>query len=896
MKQFARVGVRWATGLIIAGMLSDIATAAPTIQWVRTYNGAANGSDYPYAVAVLPNGTVIGAGSENVAGQADNWLIRAYDPTGALLWTRTHNAPANGGDAAFYVAADVSGNFLVTGFETRTDLGQGLNWLVRKFDVSGNVLWSRTHNGPINSDDFGWRVAFDDSGNSCGCGPTVVGAGNQDALLTKWDSSGDVQWQSVFAGAAGSTDGCGGIAFDSAGNILYGINDFPSAGDYTNWRIQKLTSSGSVTWSRTHGITAVAGSDDRLNGIRSDSAGNVIAMGFETRTDLGQSVNWRVIKYDPSGGILWQQSYNSPANGYDEPFDMEITPDDGIVIAGYETRTDLGESHNWRVIKYDSAGTLLWSLTHDGVAGGSDEAHGIAVGPGGEIYVIGIESVAGQGNNWLLWKVADTVPPAISVAATALPAAPVAGGSMSLIFSVSNAGMDTVLALSIVDTLPAGYVMTAQAADPGLTWNGSLVLPAWFGSVAVAPGGVVSVTVYGSVATCAATLATTVWAGASNGSGSVQAGRALTVPVTVPASGIAAVLAQNPASPVSGGPVDYLLVVTNTGAATLTTVTVTATLPAMIAVTGSEQPVGVPAPVVTGTASGTQYVWSAAGPTLAPGASWSFTLSGAMGVPCAATAGAVGAYVTAGSACGATALQSNAVAYALPGLPAAALGLAMQRNPSAPTAGGAVTYTLIVTNTSAASLQNVLVVATLPAGLVFTGQSATTGMTWNGQTAVVGWSRTTGFAPGESATMMLQAQVTAGFTGAIQLRANAASAWTCGLVEAAAVSTFLIESHEPAGEGEVRIVGGIRGYINPRMGERATILVRPRSAGRITVRIYDLSGYLVKVIAVDAAGGRTEVLGWDGTDDAGHTVDAGVYPILVEAPGIVYRDSLAVMR
>jgi len=94
----------------------------------------------------------------------------------------------------------------------------------------------------------------------------------------------------------------------------------------------------------------------------------------------------------------------------------------------------------------------------------------------------------------------------------------------------------------------------------------------------------------------------------------------------------------------------------------------------------------------------------------------------------------------------------------------------------------------------------------------------------------------------------------------------------------------------------VTIVGGVNGYLDGTRGEAASVFVRPTAAGDIRVRFYDMNGVLVRNIVVPSSGGLTLVISWNLNSDSGQAVPAGVYPILVEAPGIEYRDKLVVVR
>ena len=89
--------------------------------------------------------------------------MRKYDSSGDEVWTRTHNGTANGSDAGSGIAVDGSGNVYVTGRERV--LEEGFNIWVRKYDTDGNEVWTRTYNDAENLSEYGKAIAVDGSGN-----------------------------------------------------------------------------------------------------------------------------------------------------------------------------------------------------------------------------------------------------------------------------------------------------------------------------------------------------------------------------------------------------------------------------------------------------------------------------------------------------------------------------------------------------------------------------------------------------------------------------------------------------------------------------------------------------------------------------------------------------------
>jgi hypothetical protein len=65
--------------------------------------------------------------------------------------------------------------------------------------------------------------------------------------------------------------------------------------------------------------------------------------------------------------------------------------------------------------------------------------------------------------------------------------------------------------------------------------------------------------------------------------------------------------------------------------------------------------------------------------------------------------------------------------------------------------------------------------------------------------------------------------------------------------------------------------------------------------GHVAVRLFDVAGRPVRTLGLDAHAGRNEVR-WDGTDDAGRPVAAGIYVYRLAAPGFTATRRLAVVR
>jgi hypothetical protein len=91
--------------------------------------------------------------------------------------------------------------------------------------------------------------------------------------------------------------------------------------------------------------------------------------------------------------------------------------------------------------------------------------------------------------------------------------------------------------------------------------------------------------------------------------------------------------------------------------------------------------------------------------------------------------------------------------------------------------------------------------------------------------------------------------------------------------------------------GEVRIVGGLDGYINATANPNVTIRFRRTTAGVVTVRIYDLRGRLVVEKNKDGVAGIDDDIAWNAAE-----LPAGVYIVRVSGGGISHARKMALKR
>lgn len=314
-------------------------------QWSHVFPNSV-GNDEGHAVAADASGNVFitgafyntvdfGGGDLMSAGGGDIFVAK-YSAGGTYQWSKRFGSSGN--EAGYAVAADGSGNVVVTGqFQGTVNFGggplvaSGADIFVAKFDATGAHLWSKRF-GNTQADE-GHGIDVDGSGNvvitgsfqlavDFGGGPLTSPSGLS-IFLAKYDGNGVHQWSQRFSGL-GSEIG-NALAIDAAGNIVVtgqyaGNVDF--GGGPLNWVasgdcfLAKFDANGVHQWS--HGF---GGSSQNLGyGVAVDAAGNVAITGYFIDTanfggsDLTSNAGSNdifIARYSASGVHQWSQRFGN---------------------------------------------------------------------------------------------------------------------------------------------------------------------------------------------------------------------------------------------------------------------------------------------------------------------------------------------------------------------------------------------------------------------------------------------------------------------------------------------------------------------------------------------------------------------------------------------------------
>jgi hypothetical protein len=161
---------------------------------------------------------------------------------------------------------------------------------IQKLNTVGVQLWKKNFNAkPGNLMDNPGYFDVDAVGDVYFTSSSERVAGNQDAHLVKYSSTGTKLWAKYVAGTANTTDAAGKFCFDPAGNIYvaHTVTDINSGIQNTNIMIRKYSPTGAVLGTKYY--RGSGNVDDEAVGIFYANNGRIYLGGL-TRSTVKRSV------------------------------------------------------------------------------------------------------------------------------------------------------------------------------------------------------------------------------------------------------------------------------------------------------------------------------------------------------------------------------------------------------------------------------------------------------------------------------------------------------------------------------------------------------------------------------------------------------------------------------
>ena len=337
--------------------------AAPHEEWVRTWNGPAGLHDDAWAVATDLYGGVIACGNGNTASGRRDWEIVKWNATGAFQWAETYPPDLAGSRAtACDVVCDGAGDVYVCG-STQTAANVA-SLVVRKLDAgNGGLLWQGRYEGLDGSFNQGVALVLDDHLNAYVTGACARAGADEDIILVKFDTGGNVSPTWVKRIDSGRHLDDTGVALKLQGSSLFVLGGmYTTAGTRRSVAVARYTTGGVRTWLRIwrDARTAV----DNPHALAVDKYGSVAVAGSSGFASGRQHAF--LVKWDKGGARTWARISYPKASKMQGFTDLVGDTAGHVWVSGYAKSAD--GDYDWLTARYQPDGRRAWLSRWNGLS------------------------------------------------------------------------------------------------------------------------------------------------------------------------------------------------------------------------------------------------------------------------------------------------------------------------------------------------------------------------------------------------------------------------------------------------------------------------------------------------------------------------------------------------
>jgi hypothetical protein len=226
-----------------------------------------------------------------------------------------------------------------------------------KTNGAGNSEWTQAYNWQ-SSDGAREIQQTADGGYIVAGGSSSFNRDFQQAMLLKTDINGDTLWMRLFADTSFfySVQQTSDKGYVATGSWCPGYSPL--------LYLVKTDSAGDLLWSKWYGTGPGYDDGDK---VRETPDGGLVILGRTSSFGAGSLDIW-LLKTDANGDTVWTKTYGGL--DYDLASGLDITSDDGYIIAGRTVSYGHGNQDGW-LIRTDCNGDTLWTKCY----GGSQDDH-----------------------------------------------------------------------------------------------------------------------------------------------------------------------------------------------------------------------------------------------------------------------------------------------------------------------------------------------------------------------------------------------------------------------------------------------------------------------------------------------------------------------------------------
>ncbi|MEO8665113.1 MAG: SBBP repeat-containing protein [Ignavibacteria bacterium] len=376
-------------------------SSAGTVLWERRYNGVTNNNDEPFGLLIddAGNSYITGSSVYGVRNLSECVTIK-YNPQGDIQWINKYRRPGNINSHGHSMAVDQTGNVYLAGY-TGTEDSKDI--MLLRINSNGETIWERSFDANTFSGDY-TNMIYLYKEHIYICGSAIIDNANfLDYIILKYNVNGDLLWQRSHNGNLNGFDVARAIFVDKNENV-YVTGYTENAGTELDITTIKYNYDGALIWKKD--FNGTGNGYDWPNHVLVDDLGNVYVEGGtqneretnpECHSDLGKCRNdATLIKYLASGDLDWVRLYNGPDNMYDCLQGMVMDNENNIYVAGRSHSEFYSSDDDIITMKYNSQGERLWFMKYNSGTSKPDYGNAIAVDNLGNVFTSGWSDARGE--------------------------------------------------------------------------------------------------------------------------------------------------------------------------------------------------------------------------------------------------------------------------------------------------------------------------------------------------------------------------------------------------------------------------------------------------------------------------------------------------------------------
>lgn len=246
------------------------------------------------------------------------------------------------------------------------------------YGIGQEISWSKNY-GTSSFDDVNCVIQTSDGGFLIGGVIDIADndvsshINGKDCWLLKIDANGQILWEKTIGNEFDDRiieviETPDGYVFVGSISGTIGQN----TGNDPDYWIVKLNSLGEIQWEEKYGGSRF----DIVRDIKQTADGGFIVAGISEWADFDVSDNYGlydiwIVRLDENGELIWEKNYGG--TGDDRVCSIELSNDNGFIVAGYSESDDVdvsesigyGENNVW-IFKIDDNGEIVWDRTYGG--------------------------------------------------------------------------------------------------------------------------------------------------------------------------------------------------------------------------------------------------------------------------------------------------------------------------------------------------------------------------------------------------------------------------------------------------------------------------------------------------------------------------------------------------